>query len=165
MKILIASKSKIKIEGISDSFRKFFPKEEIIVESVEAESEVSSQPINNDVFKGAKNRLENAKKSEIQYDYIVSCESGLLEQFGNWFNMQIVLIENDEGIQAWANSAGFQIPDKYIPQILETSLKEVFDNIFECNGGISLLSNGISSRKKLILDATIMALSKFNWPV
>lgn len=163
MKVLIASKSSFKIEGITEAFRKFFPKEEIIVETIEVESEVARQPINNDVFIGAKKRLDNAKKVNNDYDYVIACESGLLNQFKKWFNVQIIIVENNKGNQAWATSSGFEIPDIYVPKILETSIKEVFDEIFERKGGISFLSNGKSSRKKLIEDATILALSKFNW--
>lgn len=163
MKILIASKSPYKIEGISNAFREFFPEKEVIVESIKASSGVDRQPYNDDVFKGAKNRLNNAKETGIEYDYVIGCESGLINQFQRWFNVQIIVIEDINNHQVWGTSPGFEIPDKYVSQVLSTSLKEVFDKVLGSNGGISFLTKEKSSRKKLIEDATIMALSRFNW--
>lgn len=165
LKVVIATKSSLKISGISEAFRKFFPEEKVVIETVNSSSEVEEQPINDNIFIGAQNRLKNAKELSIDYDFIISCESGLLQQFSKWFNVQIVYMENSNGKIAWAISNGFEIPEKYIQEIKETNLKEVLDKLFEGTGGISILSNGLLSRSRLIEEATIVALSKFNWPI
>ena len=165
MKLLIATKSDLKIEGISNAFRKLFPEEEIVIQPVEAESFVGRQPLDNQVFLGAKNRIMNAKEiyADFDFDYVIGCESGLISQFDNWYNVQIVIIENENCVQVSGMSAAFEISKQYFKEIRETSLKQVMDNLFDGKGGISYLTGGLYSRPKLVEDATIMAFSKYNW--
>lgn len=163
MKVVIATKNPHKLEGISLAFRDFFPKDDIQISSIKVESGVDEQPFNDNVYLGARNRVENAQKVTKTYDFIISCESGIIEQFGNFFNVQIVYIIDSSKKEAWGISQGFQIPNKYIPKIKETNLKTLFDEIFNEHGGISMLSYGQLSRSKLIYEGTKMALSGFNW--
>ena len=61
-------------------------------------------------------------------------------------------------------SQGFQIPEKYINEILETELGKVMDGIFKKEGlnkgkgGISYLTHDEISRIDLTRNAFIMAL-------
>lgn len=162
MKIAIASKSIQKVRGISEAFREFFPEEHLSTESFAVESGVGIQPINDNVFIGAENRLEQLKKYNYKSDYNISCESGLLEQFGKWYNFQIVLIEKGDE-KYFGISSGYEIPEKYVQKVIESELREVFDEIFDGKGGISVLTYDKTNRITLIKNATLMALSRFNW--
>ena len=92
--VRVASKNSVKLYAINTAFKRFFKDVKII--SKDVESGVAAQPVNDDVFKGAKNRLE-ALKDDSDYDYLVSCESGLTSLAGHWFNVQVVMIEDREG--------------------------------------------------------------------
>ena len=60
MKVLIATKNQGKIEGAKRALEKYF--DNITVEGIPADSEVGEQPVNNEIYEGAKNRVKNLKK-------------------------------------------------------------------------------------------------------
>ena len=60
MKILMGTKNPGKIEGAKLAFEKYFDNVEI--EGIGVDSDVSNQPLNNEIFLGAKNRVKNIKK-------------------------------------------------------------------------------------------------------
>lgn len=169
MKILIGTKNPGKIEGAKQAFEKYF--ENVEIEGVNVESNVGNQPINEEIMQGAKNRVRNLRKyaeeHNIQADYYIASEAGITNSFGEWMDFNIAVVENDNGEQSVGSSAGFQIPDKYISEIIETELGKVMDKIFsgnelsKGNGGIGNLTKGEISRIELTSQAFIMALIKF----
>ena len=60
MKVLMGTKNPGKIEGAKQAFEKYF--DEVEVQGIAVESEVSNQPFDADIVKGAKNRVKNLKK-------------------------------------------------------------------------------------------------------
>ena len=58
--VKVATKNQVKIEAIIKAFERYFKEVKIIPYDVK--SGVPSQPINEDVFKGAQNRIDNLKK-------------------------------------------------------------------------------------------------------
>ena len=62
MKILIGTKNPGKIEGAKLAFEKYF--ENIEIQGVPVESEVSAQPVNEEIFQGAKNRVKKLLTKE-----------------------------------------------------------------------------------------------------
>lgn len=167
MKIAIATKNPTKIKGIEKAFRKFFPECDLETLSFEVESGVGREPIGDDVFIGAITRLKNLKamleEMNMVADYYVSCESGLLPQYGIYFNDQVVLVEH-KGQHNFGKSSAYSIPEKYVEEIITTELGEVFNKLFDGKGGVSILTNFQTSRLELIKASTIMALSGYNWP-
>lgn len=155
--VKVASKNSVKIDAINTAFNRYFKDVKIISQNVE--SGVPDQPINDDVFKGAKNRLQ-ALKNDSNYDYLVSCEGGLLQLAGHWFNVQVVIIEDRNGYQGIGLSQGYEIPSEYIREAINTSVAEVLDRKFGGKGGISVLTRGYETRASLIQDGTVMALAK-----
>lgn len=169
MKILVGTKNPGKIEGVNKAFSKYFDNFEI--EGISVDSNVNSQPFNDDIYIGAKNRVENlkifAKKNSIKADYFVSVEAGITNLLGEYININLVYIENKNGETSTSISEGFPIPEKYLKEIKEYSLGKVFDNIFDKNklsngkGGISILTKNEISRIDLVRDATTLALTKY----
>ena len=166
-KLFVTSDNQKKINAVRKAFEKYYPN--IIVEGIKTESNVSSQPANQDVFIGAKNRIYNLKQTQnlSHYDYIVSCEGGIIKQFDMWFNMQVVLIEDlISGMKGTGISSGTPIPDKYINEIMQTSFAKLSDKVFDGRGGIGTLTKNVFSREDMIFQATIMALVpiiNINW--
>jgi len=168
MKVLIGTKNPGKIEGAKQAFERYFDNVEI--QGIPVSSEVSDQPINEEILKGAKNRIKNLKEyasnNNIEADFYVSSEAGITNLLGEWIDINAVVIEDLEGFQSIGTSQGFPIPDKYIEEIKETELGTVMDKIFDGNqlgkgkGGISFLTKDEVSRIDLTRNAFIMALTK-----
>lgn len=166
MKILIGTKNPGKIEGARQAFEKYF--ENVEIEGIKVESEVSAQPFNEEILQGAKNRVKNLRKyaeeNNIQADYFISSEAGITNALGEWIDFNSAVIENKEGLRTVGISQGFQIPEKYIEEIRENELGKVMDRLFEGKelskgkGGISILTKDEVSRIELTRNAFVMAL-------
>ena len=74
MKILVGTKNPGKIEGVKRAFEKYF--ENVEAEGIPVHSNVPDQPVNEEIFQGAKNRVENlkkyAKENNIEVDYYLA---------------------------------------------------------------------------------------------
>lgn len=166
MKILIGTKNPGKIEGARQAFTTYF--ENVEIEAIAVDSEVGNQPINEEIFLGAKNRVKNlkeyAKKNDIKADYYIASEAGITNALGEWIAINSAIVENKEGLQSVGTSQGFPVPDKYIDEIRKTEFGKVMDKLFngkELNkgkGGISILTHNEISRIDLTKNAYIMAL-------
>ena len=166
MKILIGTKNPGKIEGARQAFEKYFDNVEI--EGISVKSEVGNQPINEEIFQGAKNRINNLKRyaidNNMEADFYVSSEAGITNLLGEWIDINAVVIEDSQGFQSVGTSQGFPIPDKYIEEIKRTELGKVMDRLFsgkelgKGKGGISLLTKDEITRIDLTKNAFIMAL-------
>ena len=169
MKILMGTKNPGKIEGAKQAFEKYFDNVEI--EGVKVSSEVSDQPFNEEIIAGAKNRVKNlreyAKENNLDIDFYISSEAGIMNYFGEWIDVNIAYIEDKEGLSSTALSQGFPIPEKYIEEIRATELGKVMDKIFsgeglgQQKGGISFLTKDQVTRIELTRGAFIMALIKY----
>lgn len=167
MKILMGTKNPGKIEGARQAFEKYFDNVEI--EGIATDSEVGDQPINDEIFIGAKNRVKNlkayAEENNIQADFYVSSEAGIINLLGHWIDINAVVVEDSKGFQSLGTSQGFPIPEKYMDEIRATELGKVMDKIFsgedlgKGKGGISLLTKDEISRIDLTRNAFIMALT------
>jgi len=166
MKILMGTKNPGKVEGAKKAFEKYF--ENVEIEGISVNSEVPDQPVNEEIFQGAKNRVKNLRKyaeeNNIKADFYVATEAGITNLLGDWIDINSAVVENDKGFQSVGTSQGFPIPEKYIKDILETELGKVMDKIFEGKelgkgkGGIYNLTHGQVTRLELTEGAVIMAL-------
>ena len=169
MKILMGTKNPGKIEGARQAFEKYFDSVEI--EGISVESNVGAQPVNEEILQGAKNRIKNLKKyantNNIKADFYIACEAGITNLFGEWIDINAVIIEDSKGFQSIGTSQGFPIPDKYIEEIKQTELGKVMDRLFsgkelgKGKGGISFLTKDEITRIDLTRNAFIMALTRF----
>ena len=60
MKVLIGTKNQGKIEGAKKALGHYFDNIEIV--GIPVNSDVPDQPVNNQIYEGAKNRVKNLKK-------------------------------------------------------------------------------------------------------
>lgn len=157
--VKVATGNPQKIIAIKKAFQRYF--ENVKILSFEVESGVPSQPLNEEVYEGAKNRIKELKKVDnAEYDYLVACEGGMIFQYGNWFNLQVVQVERKDGKIGIGLSQAFQVPTKYVEEVRMTSISKVFKRLFGDAGGVSILTLGEKNRKDLIEDGTIMALAR-----
>ncbi len=169
MRVWIGTKNPGKIEGAKRAFEKFFDNVEVV--GMPTDSMVPDQPVNEDIYKGASNRVSGlmaiAKDRGKEADYYIAIESGITERLGKWSIVNVAVIRDKDGYESWGNSAGFPVPDKYVEDIIARDLGQVIDEIFEKNdlrssvGGISYLTHSHINRIDLTEMAFIMALTQF----
>ena len=169
MKILMGTQNPGKIEGARQAFVKYF--EEVEIEGIAVNSEVGNQPTNDEIMDGAKNRVKNlkkyAKENNKKADFYIASEAGITNLLGEWMDFNLAVIENEQGEQSVGSSAGFQIPQKYVLEVMNTELGKVMDRVLEgkelskANGGIGVLTKDEITRVDLTRQAFIMALIKF----
>lgn len=169
-KIAIASSNLTKVRGIESAFKDVIKASNIDIVMRDVNSEVSNQPLDEEVQNGAQNRLKNLKaqlSEDKGIDYFISCEGGIIYLYGSYFNTQCVIVEDRNGNRGIGWSQAYPIPERYIAEITKTSLATVLDKIFEGKGGIRVLSNGAETRENLVREATIMSLTAIinggNW--
>lgn len=169
MKILIGTKNEGKIQGAYNAFEKYY--KDISIEGVAVNSEVSDEPVDDEIYKGALNRVNNlikySNENSIEADFYIAVESGITNKLGKWMIINIAVIKDKNGFESFGTSSGFPVPEKYISEIIRTDLGKVMDKIFNQNelrigkGGISFLTKNEITRIDLTRDAFIMALTQF----
>ena len=121
MKVLIATKNQGKIEGAKRALEKYF--DNITVEGIPADSEVGEQPVNNEIYEGAKNRVKNLKKyckeNNIKADLFLSIESGINNLLGRWMITNIAVIEDNENFESYGTSPSFPVPTLFGQRCLD----------------------------------------------
>ena len=176
MKVLVATKNNGKIEGAKRALENFF--DNVEVQGIPVESNVSEQPVNDEIYKGAKNRVKNlknyAKENNLVADLYLSIESGINNSLGRWMITNFAVIEDDNNFESYGTSPSFPVPDRLVQDIIDTDFSQVMNKIFEKDeerhnkgGGIQLLTHNKLSRIDLTEMAFIMALTKYinedNW--
>lgn len=166
MKLLIGTKNPGKIEGAKEAFTYYF--DHFDIEGIAVASDVGDEPLNREIYEGARNRVDNlmkyAKENNIDADYYLGVESGITNLLGKWVIINIAVIKDKDGYESWGTSPGFPVPDKYVDKIVTTDLGRVMDDLFQQHdlrsgkGGVNFLTNGIISRIDQTRDAFVMAL-------
>ena len=91
-----------KIEGARQAFSKYF--ENLEIEGIATDSDVGSQPVNEEIMQGAKNRVKNLKKyaeeNGIKADFYIASEAGITNLLGEWMDFNIAVVENRQGEQS-----------------------------------------------------------------
>lgn len=170
MKVLIATKNKGKIEGAKRALENYFNNVEI--QGIPVESNVSEQPVNDEIYNGAKNRVKNlkmyAKENNLVADLYLSIESGINNSLNRWMITNIAVIEDNNDFESYGTSPSFPVPDKLVQDVIDTDLSQVMNKLFEKDeerhnngGGIQLLTHNKISRIDLTEMAFIMALTKY----
>lgn len=170
MNVLIGTKNKGKIEGATRALKHYY--DDINIIGIPIDSNVPEQPVNNDIYQGAKNRVKNLKKyaqeNNIKADLYLSIESGINNLLGRWMITNIAVIEDNNEIESYGTSPSFPVPEKLVQDIINTDLSQVMNKIFDKDderhnkgGGIQLLTHDKISRIDLTETAFIMALTKY----
>ena len=170
MKVLIATKNQGKIEGAKRALLHYFDNVEI--EGIPVNSDVGEQPVNEEIYNGAKNRVKNlkkyAKENNMEADLYLSIESGINNLLGRWLITNIAVIEDNNDFESYGTSPCFPVPDKLVQDIIDTDFSQVMNKLFykdderhNKGGGIQLLTHNKISRIDSTEMAFIMALTKY----
>ncbi len=169
MKVLIGTKNPGKIEGAKRALEHYYENVEVI--GVPVNSNVPDEPVNEETYQGAKNRVDEleryAKENNIDADFYFAIESGLTEQLGCWAIANIAVIRDHYGNESFGAGPIFPVPDRLVESIKTRSLGVVLDEILNGHelskgkGGISFLTKDVISRIDITETAFVMALTKF----
>ena len=131
MKVLIATKNEGKIEGAKRALLKYF--ENVEIEGIKVESNVSEEPVKEERDRGAKNRVKNLKKyckqNNIKADLYISSESGIYNTLGRWLITNLAVIEDNTDFESYGTSASFPVPERLVKDIINTDLSQVMNKV------------------------------------
>lgn len=169
MIVLIGTNNKGKAQGAKQAFEKFY--EDVDIVGISVSSGVGDEPVNDEIYEGARNRVNNlvkyAEENKIDSDFYIGVESGITNKLGKWCIIQIAVIRDKNGYESFGTGPAFPVPDKYVDEIINTDLGIVMDKIFKGNGlknekgGIAHLTRDVITRYDLTKEAFIMALTEF----
>lgn len=170
MKVLIGTKNQGKIEGARRALSRYF--DNIEIEGIPVKSDVGEQPVNDEIYKGAKNRVKNlkiyAKQNKIEADLYMAIESGITNSLGRWMITNISVIEDNYDFESYGTSPSFPVPDRLVKNIIDTDLSQVMNTVFTKDddrhnkgGAIQLLTFDAISRIDMTEYSFIMALTRY----
>lgn len=170
MKILVGSKNPVKIDAVREAFKNYFDLIEVI--GLDADSQVSDQPINGETFEGAKNRAEELRKKNfdenLNAEFFVGIEGGIIEMFNKWFALGLMCVIDKNDKVGFGTSPLFELPDSIVKELLNgIELGDVMDKITgdhnskQKSGAIGFFTNGVMDRKELYVPGIITALIPF----
>lgn len=94
-------------------------------------SDVSDEPVNDEIYQGASNRVNNlikyAKENNIDADFFIGVESGITDKLGKWCIIQIVVLKDKDGYESFGTGPAFPVPAKYIDEIINADLEIVME--------------------------------------
>ena len=133
MKVLIATKNQGKIEGAKRALQNYYS--DIEIQGIPADSNVGEQPVDDEIYIGAKNRVKNlkkyAKENNINADLYLSIESGINKLLGRWMITNIAVIEDNAEFESYGTSPSFPVPERLVQNIINTDLSQVMNEIFD----------------------------------
>ena len=113
MKVVLASTSEKKISALKKAFLEVVGLE-IEPITVKALSGVNEQPINDETYEGAFNRIEFIKAAHPDADLWMSIENGLFEIDNKYYDQAVVTAEKSDGTLVMGLSDGVVFPKIYV---------------------------------------------------
>lgn len=170
MKILIGSQNPVKIKAAQEAFSKYFDDVEVIARDVD--SKVSDQPVGDQTFEGAENRvleLEKISKADkLEVDFFVGIEGGITRIYSRWFAFGAVCITNKEGQKSFGISSHFELPEQMVEELLNgKELGQVMNeitggkNVKQKGGAVGFFTKGRVDREEAYIQGLIIALVPF----
>lgn len=89
MKIAVTSENKLKVDAVKEGFSSIYSS--IEVTGYKTNSNVGEQPVNEETLAGARNRVLDLASRVTGLDLIVSIESGIFFEGGNWMDKAVIL--------------------------------------------------------------------------
>jgi len=166
MKVAIGSTNPVKINAVKYAFKKAYKNCEFV--GLEAESEISDQPIGEEVTrKGAFNRAKNVLK-KAKADFGIGLEGGVMEtEFGMMTSAWCCIIDK-KGKASYGGGMNFHLPEIVAEKIRNGGeLGPIMDELLnekdwkKKGGAIEIFTGGLLSRTKAYQRLVEMALTKF----
>ena len=168
MKIVLGSKNVSKQRSILIAMSEL-GFDDISITTIDANSLVSSKPINDETLIGARNRNKNlydyCRENNISFDLLISIEGGYEQIDNTYFIVTYASIVNQSGDEFIGKSTGLQITENMFDYVKAgKSLNKVIESIINSssnkkdNGITGYLTNGYYRRDKFESSAVISAM-------
>ena len=168
MKIVLGSKNVSKQRSILIAMSEL-GFDDISITTIDANSLVSSKPINDETLIGARNRNKNlydyCRENNISFDLLISIEGGYEQIDNTYFIVTYASIVNQSGDEFIGKSTGLQITENMFDYIKAgKSLNKVIESIINSssnkkdNGITGYLTNGYYRRDVFESSAVISAM-------
>lgn len=158
--ISVGSMNPVKVEAVRSVMEKIYGS--VRITSVDVDSEVSEQPFESEVKKGAINRARNALGSHAMS---VGIEAGVFEMEEGLFDIQYCAILDNKGKFTIGMGSGFVYPERMASLVrdghtVSQAISKLYGNkdIGMKEGAIGMLSNGLLDRKTLTEQAITAAM-------
>ena len=147
-----------------------FPEVELMIEGVNAPSEVPDQPMGTEqTILGARNRARNARVLRTEADYCVGIEGGLVtDDLDQLVAVAWIVMVDKAGRESKASTGTFVIPKSMAEDIragLEMGLAadklHGSINVKQSLGTVGILTNGVMDRTNYYTHAAVLALIPF----
>ena len=168
MKIVLGSKNVSKQRSILIAMSEL-GFDDISITTIDANSLVSSKPINDETLIGARNRNKNlydyCRENNISFDLLISIEGGYEQIDNTYFIVTYASIVNQSGDEFIGKSTGLQITENMFDYVKAgKSLNKVIESIINSssnkkdNGITGYLTNGYYRRDVFESSAVISAM-------
>lgn len=168
MKIVLGSKNVSKQRSILIAMSEL-GFDDISITTINANSLVSSKPINDETLIGARNRNKNlydyCRENNISFDLLISIEGGYEQIDNTYFIVTYASIVNQSGDEFIGKSTGLQITENMFDYVKAgKSLNKVIESIINSssnkkdNGITGYLTNGYYRRDVFESSAVISAM-------
>ena len=168
IKIIVASKNPVKVNAAKVAFQKTFPTATLEVIGISVPSQVADQPMTDEeTYKGAVNRANNAKKEMPTADYWVGIEGGIEDRTTVMDAFGWMVILSKEAMSD-ARSCSFPLPP-YVAAAVRAGkeLGHVNDAFFKIHnskqggGAVGSLTDNLVTRTDLYVQPMLLALIPF----
>ena len=161
IRVSVGSTNKVKVEAVKQALEPYFDPEVI---GVQANSDVSPQPLGDDAFRGARNRALHALELA-KCDLAVGVEGGIIDLGGRRYAFAAISIVDTEGRESSATTGLFPLPLESLRLVDEgLELGEAMDRITGIAdvkhgpGAVGVLTRGVIDRTALYRHGTTLAL-------
>ncbi len=165
--VAAGTKNPSKVAGIRAAFTELL-RVNIKVIPVAVDPGVPPQPLGiSEILLGAKNRCLQALAMIKDADFGVGVEAGIYRVEDRYYDVQIAVIRDSNGLMSMGFSPSFQVPPPFADALVKGEARElevVVDRYFgtrdigEKGGLIKILTKGVVTREHLTRDAVLMAL-------
>ncbi len=172
MKIVVGSMNPVKIKLVKTGFLSLFPLEALEVVGCNANSNISTQPMNSvETCLGARNRARHSKVLVPDAEYYVGVEGGLENIDGSMQEYTWIYVYSRDGHESKSCSTTFTIPKK-IAELIRAgnefgTASDIFfnsTNLKQGNGTIGKITDDVLTRETYPLSAVICAFAPFKHP-
>jgi len=177
MRVVVASSNPVKRRAALEAVRISFGDDDIEVRAIEVDPGVPAQPFGDDeTLKGARNRVEAARRAEPDADLWVAVEGGVVEREGMLEAMAwaVVVGSADESGQlrrGESRTATFTLPEEIAALVRSgVELGEASDRVLgrantkHTTGTVGPLTGGVIDRCAYYAHALVLALIPLRHP-
>lgn len=125
MKVVIASKSPVKIEASKRGFLAMFPHTDFIFECVSANSGISDQPMSGEEIRnGSIGRVTHARELLPEADFYIGLEGGVENLYGELHNTGWVTVESKNNKRGHGRTLSFALPSEIRRLIIDEGMEQ-----------------------------------------